>query len=254
MKRESEASYHPLFPPDEDGGGGAAEEELRWILVRRLAPREATAPRRWDPGEATLESIAAAYGGGTYELRGYGARGIVARARYVLDGRSRPMSEDEEPAAPAPAPATAPASAPAVVPSGDGAAMMMQLMAQMMMQQSQQQTQLIVAMMQAAAASSREQIATMQQLHQQHSEAQTRLSATVVDAVGRARGGGGAGEVGALLKGLELGREIQASPRQSPDDALSEIGQIIEAAGPLIEGFAAGRDAPGEAPAPEPEP
>jgi hypothetical protein len=89
---------HLLFPPE----GEDAAPVVGWVQVARV-DRSGTrvfAPRIFAAHElADLEALAAAYGGGTYELyaRSPDKSRITARRIYTLPGRPRPLSEEEEP-------------------------------------------------------------------------------------------------------------------------------------------------------------
>ncbi|MBK8997447.1 MAG: hypothetical protein IPM35_17095 [Myxococcales bacterium] len=213
---------HPLFPVEHDDDEPA---EVGWIHVTRFeGGGQKWSPRLFAASElADLETLAEAFGGGSFELvaRGHDRRTITGRRRYQLPGRPLPLdggaSEERMPAA---------TQAPA--PSSTSDAILIAMM-QMMAQQQQAQTQLMVAMLTKSDQSSKEHVQSMTALHDRFAQSQAMLFGKMLEA--QQGGGAGGGGMDGFMKGIEFAQEMvqgQAEAQADKDDSGSDLKELLE--------------------------
>lgn len=226
---------HPLFEPEEPG-----EEPA--IVYRIKVTRWGARGQRWVPQQfdasalVSLEQIQQTYGGGDYELIAYGPGGCVARRRYSLDGRPKPLYPDEEDdgegfATGAPPAVAAPPVAAAPHGSDSLLALILQTTAQTQSAMMTGLMSLVGAMISGSSASAERQVATMQELHSQHAAAQANFLAAIVQAKSGGGGNTAAQAVELLREGIAIGKTTAGTDGES-----DEIGGLIEAAAPFIMG------------------
>ncbi len=249
---------HPLFEPEEPGDEAP-------IVYRIKVTRWGARGQRWVPQQfdasalISLEQIQRDYGGGDYELIAYGPGGCVARRRYSLDGRPRPLyADDDDDGEGGGFPGTAVAQPAPVAPSGGGGSSdWIPLMIAMMKTSADSQATMFSGMMQMVGAmvtSSRDaavgQVAQMQQLSSAHAAQQAALLTAIVESKGGGASGAGGALVEMLKEGIELGRTRAGGG--DGDGESDGIESIISAAAPFIMGAmgaAQGQGAPGAPPA-----
>lgn len=213
---------HPLFPVEHDDDEPA---EVGWIHVTRFeGGGQKWAPRLFAAAElADLETLAEAFGGGSYELvaRTHDRRTITARRRYQLPGRPLPLdggtSEERMPHAP-----------PVAAPSSTSDALLIAMM-QMMAQQQQAQTQLMVAMLTKSDQSSKEHVQSMTALHDRFAQSQAMLFGKMLEAQGS--GGSAGGGLDGFMKGIEFAQEMvqgQAEAQAEKDESGSDLKELLE--------------------------
>jgi hypothetical protein len=218
---------HPLFPASDESNEGP---DVGFIhVVRHEGGQPAWCTYLFTAEELVgLDQIYGLFGGGNYELvaRTTSKGGFVARVRYRIEGKSKPlvMPNQEQPA-------VAAAVAMPMQQSGDGGvAAFMPIMAQMMMAMMQQTTAVITAAMSRDSDSGKVHVQTMQLLHDRSMQSQAEMLKAVLESKGN---GGAASEVvKALREGLELGREMSQHQQDEPDDdggMMNTIGQVAEA-------------------------
>ncbi|MBI3204480.1 MAG: hypothetical protein HYZ29_23285 [Myxococcales bacterium] len=214
---------HPLFPVEREEDDPI---EVGWIHVTRFeGGGQKWAPRLFAAAElADLETLAEAFGGGSYELvaRAQDRRAITGRRRYQLPGRPLPLdggaSEDHR----------APAVAPMVAPSSTSDALLIAMM-QMMAQQQQAQTQLMVAMLTKSDQSSKEHVQSMTALHDRFAQSQAMLFGKMLDTQGS--GGGAGGSMDGFMKGIEFAQEAfagQAEAAAEKADDGNDLKDLME--------------------------
>lgn len=202
---------HPLFPADDDGD----VPSVGYIHVTRHgAQGQQWCARLFAASELSdLAAVHELFGGGLYELiaRDPSNKKIVARVRYSLEGRARPLNPE-----PTPEPT---AQQPQQQQSTDLLPLMLQWM---QAQQSaaaeagRQQTQLMLAMMADAKATSAAHVEAMGRLHAEFAKSQSELLGRV--ATGAKEAGGG---TETFIKGIEFAQELAAGAaeaRAEPDD------------------------------------
>lgn len=229
---------HPLFP--------AANEhddppEVTTIHVQRIP--DGTHYRAFSPEELTsYQQIFEMFGGGQYVLLARNGARITGRATVTLPGKSKPLNptppaDDEDDDDPRvvmmqPQQPAQPSSDPAILIAVMN---MMQAnqnnMMQLMMKQGESQTQVMMAMMQQGNAGSREFIQNMQALHDRHSQEQAKLMATILEASRQNQPGGGSGEMGGFMRGLEFAKQFATG-----GDDESELGEVFETLKPFLDG------------------
>jgi hypothetical protein len=213
---------HPLFPVEHDDDEPA---EVGWIHVTRFeGGGQKWAPRLFAAAElADLETLAEAFGGGSYELvaRAHDRRTITTRRRYQLPGRPLPLdgSTAEE---------RMPHVMPAPAPAGTNDAILIAMM-QMMAQQQQANTQLMVAMLTKADTSSKEHVQSMTALHDRFAQSQAMLFGKMFEA--QQGGGAGGGGMDGFMKGIEFAQEMvqgQAEAQAEKDEGGSDLKELLE--------------------------
>ncbi len=223
---------HPLFPTE-----GPEEEpiEVEFIGVRRFQGGAlVTAPRMFEATELdSLEGLFDLYGGGTYELEArHGGQSqkqhYSARRRYTLPGPSKPLT-GEEPEQPAHGAMMAPTAG----LSGDNQLMLMFLK---MMSDSQSQT---TALMVKAMESNAQILAAVLGSGKGDNTAVLQMMATMsqqdraqmmdlLKVFAEAKGGGGSGELGAFMKGLNFQQTDAPEPEADPEgDLMSTVQQVM---------------------------
>lgn len=212
---------HPLFPVERDEDDPI---EVGWIHVTRFeGGGQKWAPRLFAAAElADLETLAEAFGGGSYELvaRAQDRRAITGRRRYQLPGRPLPLDGGSSDA-------DAPRVAPAVAPSGTSDAILIAMM-QMMAQQQQAQTQLMVAMLTKSEQGSKEHVQSMTALHDRFAQSQAMLFGKMLESQGS---GGGGGATDGFMKGIEFAQEMfagQAEANAEKADDGNDLKDLME--------------------------
>ncbi len=213
---------HPLFPVEHDDDEPA---EVGWIHVTRFeGGGQKWAPRLFAAAElADLETLAEAFGGGSYELvaRAHDRRTITTRRRYQLPGRPLPLdgSTGEE---------RMPHVTPAPAHAGTNDAILIAMM-QMMAQQQQANTQLMVAMLTKADTSSKEHVQSMTALHDRFAQSQAMLFGKMFEA--QQGGGAGGGGMDGFMKGIEFAQEMvqgQVEAQAEKDESGSDLKELLE--------------------------
>lgn len=247
---------HPLFEPEEPGDEAP-------IVYRIKVTRWGARGQRWVPQQfdasalISLEQIQRDYGGGDYELIAYGPGGCVARRRYSLDGRPRPLyADDDDDGEGGGFPGAAVAQPAPPAPSGSGGSSdwiplliaMMKTSADSSAAMFQGMMQMVGGMLSSSRDAASAQIASMQQLSTAHATEQARLLTAIVESKNGSTGGAGA-LVEMLKEGIELGRTRSGEGGDGDGDS-GGIEGLISAAAPFIMGAmgAAAQQKPGAAP------
>ncbi len=243
---------HPLFPVEE----GEKTPEVAWVQITRIDRGvQAYGPILRADELVSTDELFEMYGGGHYELwaRAHSKMhadrpgNITKKKRFVLPGRSKPLSKDptaeelrqaeglgrsSEAAAPAPAPA-----APMATGAGESV-----LLALLNMQQQQAQAnaessrQFMALMMSMINDSKKESVAQMQQLSSmmmQFSQSQQQSMITMMTALVQNRGGGPE----ELAKYAKLLRDLGVSKGSAEGEAEpAGFGKMLEDAADFVQG------------------
>jgi len=227
---ENTQAAHPLFP-----ASGPEEDPPDVVTIHVMRIPDGTHIRPFDAAELTsLEQVYEMWGGGNYTLIARDQSYITGKVTVRLPGESLPLNPVRQPDARSAEQHDLDARPGAPATSDSMMVTMMLAVMKMMSDQSAQQTQLVVSMLGQGQQGANSHVATMQTLHDRHSQAQTQL----MQAMLASQSNKGSGDVDALLRGLELGKEMVVGERDDAD----ELGQLLETVAPLAEGFIAAQN------------